>query len=498
MPEEHAAARENPRRYNFIVKESVLPEPRLGPHVTIKPALARTTAAVLLMTVFWLDAVTRPGIAVPVLYVLPILVCVWARYAFEPLAAAAVASALTVLGMFVSTGAGSPSLARVNRPLELATIWSAAGMIVSYRRMKDRWIADAERASRAMAESLKGLDELRYALNQAAIVATTDHQGRITYVNDKFCEISKYSREELIGQDHRLINSGYHPKEYIRDLWRTIGRGQVWRGELRNRAKDGSIYWVDTTIVPFLDGRGKPRQYLAIRSEITERKKAEAQLRQQGALTQLGSLAAVVAHEVRNPLAGLRASLQVLESRFGPEAREREVVSAMIERIDGLNAKVEDLLLYARPKPPRLEAVDIGAILRETAESARAAVAGTCPEIAISGGTFPVTADAEMLRAALLNLTMNACQASGDAPVEIAVEADGTVCHIAVLDRGHGIPPDLREHVFEPFFTTRAGGTGLGLAIVKRLIEAQSGTIELLERPGGGTIARVTIPLARS
>ena len=212
-----------------------------------------------------------------------------------------------------------------------------------------------------MAESLRGLDELRYALDQAAIVATTDQRGIITYVNDKFCEISKYSRDELLGQDHRIINSGYHPKEFMRDLWRTIASGRVWRGEIRNRAKDGSFYWVDTTIVPYLDGRGKPRQYLAIRSDITARKQAEAQLRQQSALTHLGQLAAVVAHEVRNPLAGLRASLQILDGRLA-QPDNREIIAAMIQRIDGLNEKVEDLLLYARPKAPRLHAVDLGAL----------------------------------------------------------------------------------------------------------------------------------------
>ena len=349
-------------------------------------------------------------------------------------------------------------------------------------------------ASRAMSDSLRSLDEIRYALDQAAIVAATDQKGRITYVNDKFCQISQYSREELIGQDHRIVNSNHHPKEFIQELWRTIARGKVWRGEIRNRAKDGSFYWVDTTIVPFLDGHGHPRQYLAIRYDITARKNVEAQLREQAALAQLGQLAAVVAHEVRNPLAGLRASLQVIDRRCEP--RDRSAIAAMIQRIDGLNDKVEDLLLYARPRPPRRLTVEVKSLLRDVASSAQSSSVRQGVPIVVSGDEVKAAADPDMLRAALLNLTMNACQAAAGREVEVHVEALDGICRIAVYDRGPGIPPEIRDRIFEPFVTTRVNGTGLGLAIVRRLMELQDGTVQLNDRDGGGTIAEITIPRA--
>ncbi len=349
--------------------------------------------------------------------------------------------------------------------------------------------------SDASDDPVRRLEEMRDALDQAAIVATTDQRGVITYVNDKFCEISKYSRRELIGQDHRIVNSGHHPKEFMRDLWRTIGQGRVWRGELKNRAKDGSHYWVDTTIVPFMDPAGRPRQYLAIRTDVTQRKSTEATLREQEALAQLGQLAAVVAHEVRNPLAGLRGSLQILESRLPATIRERQIIGPMIQRIDGLSRIVNDILLFANRRPAAPRPVELRQAITEAVWSARSTSPESIPPVNVTAADTMVLADGDMLRSVLLNLVLNACQASRDWPVEVTTSVQGDKCHIEVSDRGPGIPPDLRDRVFDPFFTTKSSGTGLGLPIVKRLVASMGGSIELRPREGGGTVAEVIVPV---
>ena len=341
------------------------------------------------------------------------------------------------------------------------------------------------------------LADLKRAIDHAAIVATTDVAGRITYVNEKFCEISKYSPEELLGADHRIINSGYHPKAFMRDLWHTIASGRVWHGEIRNRAKDGTLYWVDTTIVPFMDDRGRPYQYIAIRADITARKEAEERLAQQAALARLGQMAAVVAHEVRNPLAGIKGTMQVLMARRPDGDADRLIMREVVARIDSLGDLVNDLMVFARPCPPNPATFPLRPLVIEAVDAVRRDPTVSSLEVTVEGADVTLTADPALIRAALLNLLLNAAQAmDGHGRIVVTIARQEEQCSIEVRDTGPGVPVELHDRVFEPFFTTKARGGGLGLAIARRTAELHGGTLTLADPLVGGAIFTLRLPSA--
>jgi PAS domain S-box-containing protein len=435
--------------------------------------------------IFVFDLFTPVGVATGLLFALVIPISARSLGPRPTLWVALLCGVLNVAGAWLSPPGGVPWMALVNRALVMVLIFGATVLTVARLRVEDN-----------LRRQQRSLEEFKYALDQSAIVATADARGRITYANDRFCQISKYAREELLGQDHRLINSGYHPKEFIRDLWDTIRTGRVWRGEIRNRAKDGSIYWVDTTIVPFVDEHGKPFQYLAIRADITERKRAEQRLVEQGALVRLGQMAAVVAHEVKNPLAGIAGAVQVIGGRLPEASADRQIVQEILARIAALDASVKDLLLFARPRLPQLAPVPLGALLHDTVALLLRDPQAHHVTIHLPAEDALVSGDAEQLRPLFLNILLNAAQAmQGQGEVRVAIARRDGQCLLSVTDTGPGIPAEVREHIFEPFYTTKHRGTGLGLAIARRVIEMHGGSIGASCQPGGGTTIEITLPL---
>jgi signal transduction histidine kinase len=255
---------------------------------------------------------------------------------------------------------------------------------------------------------------------------------------------------------------------------------------------------VDTTIVPFLDGRGKPYQYMAIRYEITGRKRSEKLLQEQAALARLGEMAAVVAHEVKNPIAGIRGALQVISSRMPPEQRDRAVMGEIIARLDGLNGVVDDLLVFARPRELRTEPVDLSALLNNTIELMRRDPTFAAIDVRLDGAGGIVQADPAQLQLVVQNVLMNAAQAmNGQGRVTVATSMVNGQCRVSIADAGPGIPPDAQEHAFEPFFTTKSRGTGLGLPLAKRIVDAHGGEIHIDTPPTGGTVVTLLLPVPR-
>jgi len=372
------------------------------------------------------------------------------------------------------------------------------------------------RSPDALERSLKELADIKFALDQSTIVAITDQRGIINFVNDQFCRISKYSRDELVGQDHRIINSGFHPKDFIRDLWTTIASGKVWKGELRNRAKDQSIYWVDTTIVPFLNPDGKPYQYVAIRHDITQRKLAEAQVLDQGVQLQraaqlsfVGELAAGLAHEIKNPLAGIQGVVDILIRRRDKNDPEREALEGMRHEVTRIDNTVRLLLDRARPRLVSLRETSLRELVARSVNLARAQVTnaiGSEKQVKIDfeapEDPVMISIDPGQIEDAVLNLIINAIEAvdvDGQVTIRLSTpQDDAEEIAIEVSDNGTGISePDLSK-VFDPFFTTRQSGTGLGLPSVRRIARLHGGGVDVKSSPGQGSVFTIRLPLIRS
>ncbi len=383
---------------------------------------------------------------------------------------------------------------------------------------------------------LKELSDIKSALDAAAIVAITDAQGRIIYVNDTFCEISKYSRPELLGQDHRIVNSGHHPKAFFQAMWQTIGQGKVWKGEIKNRAKDGTFYWVDTTIVPFLDETtGKPYQYIAIRKDISYLKRVEAELRLLNeelekrvhartqeletanrelvaAIEQLQenerireTFVSALTHDLRTPLVAARRALELFQmQRDALPPKLAQLSERLIQNNDDLLEMVNKLLETYQYEAGRirliLEAVDLSRLAGHCLDHLAPLAEGKRIRLinAIPADLPPVEGDAHQLRRVLTNLVGNAIEHIGEG-CTITVQAldQGETVELGVCDNGPGIPADIQPYLFDRYFaqqTRKKIGAGLGLSICKMIARMHGGAIRVESQVGQGACFYVTLP----
>jgi hypothetical protein len=320
---------------------------------------------------------------------------------------------------------------------------------------------------------IKELKDQKSALDQASIVAITDPQGTITYANDKFCEVSKYEREELIGQNHRILNSGHHPKEFFVQMWKTIASGKVWNGEVKNKAKDGTFYWVSTTIVPFLGAKDRPYQYVALRTDITDGKAALEAIEEERARTlhaekmaSLGEMAAGIAHELGNPIGSITSWLQIVSDAAQAGELEElnlgETIDAVKQRAEQMAKIITGMLTYARDgsKDPYSQVSAAGfvdKVLTYCSYKLRKAKVEVRNDIKDHGVYF-IGRESEISQI-LTNLIVNSCDAIQELPdrwIALSANNGDDFVDIYVTDSGSGIPSEIVESMNKPFFTTKS------------------------------------------
>lgn len=365
----------------------------------------------------------------------------------------------------------------------------------------ERDVTERRKAEELLAANMRSLAEFKTALDESAIVAITDARGKISYVNDKFCAISQFSREELIGQDHRIINSGFHPPEFFDDLWSTIRSGRIWKGRLKNRAKDRTFYWVDTTIVPFLGADGAPVQYIAIRHDISRQLALARELEDTN--RELADFAYVVSHDLKAPLRGIGTLAEWLVADYAHlvDDEGREQFALLATRVKRLNALIDGILAYSRAGRSRenVVLVDMDALCRNVADML------TPPahvRIVIENTLPTVRAEPTKAQQLLQNLLSNAIKFSDKAESVIRVRCDeeDDEWHFQVADNGTGIEEKYFVRIFELFETLaprdEVEGTGVGLALVKKIVETAGGRVWVESQRGQGSTFHFTLPRA--
>jgi two-component system sensor kinase FixL len=350
-------------------------------------------------------------------------------------------------------------------------------------------------------EALRRSEERVRSIVESAVdgIVVIDDRGIIQAFNPSAERLFGYRPDEVLGQNVSMLmpspdrerHDGYIRQYLTTGEQKIIGIGR----EVTARRKDGSTFPVHLSVGEMVtEGR---RGFTGILHDLTDRVVLEHRLAEQKSLAKLGEMAAVVAHEVKNPIAGIRGALQVITSRMPAEQRDRAVLLDIIARLDALNRIVQDMLMFARPRALRQEPISLCALVSDTAALIQRDPTMGHLNIDVSGGA-DIAGDREMLQVVFQNILMNAAQAmDGQGHIDVTITHVDGFCRVAIADRGPGMPEEIRVKAFDAFFTTKHRGTGLGLPIARRVIEAHGGRISIDVPGSGGTTVSVELPMAR-
>lgn len=384
---------------------------------------------------------------------------------------------------------------QVDISLTVSPIKDSAGRILGASTIA-RDITERKRIEQA----LKGSEARWRAIIESAVdgIVVIDARGHVEAFNRAAERLFGYTAPEVVGRNVNMLMPAPYHEEHDKYLARyratgvqkIIGIGR----EVTGLRKDGSTFPLHLAVGEVLiEGESK---FTGMLHDLTERVQLETRLREQSALTRLGEMAAVVAHEVKNPLTGIRGAIQVIGSRLPSGSKDVQIIGDIVARIDALNDLMKDLLLFARPPQPRIAPVDVLSLLKNVRDLLRQDPALQALRIDVTGDAAVLAADAELLKIVMQNLLLNGAHAmQGQGLIQVVVTSADGLCQIAIADEGAGIPREVLAKLFTPFFTTKARGTGLGLSTARRFVEAHGGTLTIEPRATVGTLATIRLPV---
>jgi PAS domain S-box-containing protein len=326
-------------------------------------------------------------------------------------------------------------------------------------------------------------------MNESTILTIVNKKGKIAYVNEKFTELSKYSKDELIGQDYWVLNADYS-ENFYNELIKCITDGEIWKGEVKQLDKEGAEFWVHSTVVPFREEE-QPYLYVAIQQDITARKRAEELLNKSEKLSVLGELAAGVAHEIRNPLTTIKGFTQLLSTKDMYK-------QIMLDEIERINMIVNEFMMLAKPHAVSYVPVNINEIIRYAIHflEAEAHLRGINFQFLHGDEPVYIKGDDNQLKQVFLNIFKNAIEAmpnGGNIFINIRNEEDKV--RISIRDEGVGLTADELKKLGEPFYSLKKQGTGLGLMMTFKIIENHEGHYDVSSSKNKGTTFYLTFPI---